>query len=100
MEGGRFYKAVASSSDVELEVALSWLGCEVEESQDKTGTLEDKGGPRKISWSSTPVCLSPPLMLTIRMNCRRSRQLHQRATHAFNLREAEGAACLGAALCQ
>lgn len=49
MEGGRFYKVVASSSDVELEVALSWLGCEVEESQDKTGTLEDKGGPRKIS---------------------------------------------------
>lgn len=66
------------------------MGYEVEESKDRTGTHEDKGGPKEINWNSAPVCPSPTLTLMIRMTYRRSRQLHQKPTHAFNLREAEG----------
>ena len=87
---------------------MSCLGYEVEESKDKTGIHEDKGGPREINWNSAPICPLPTLTLMIRMTYWRSRQLHQRPTHAFNLREAEGresteaegAASIGAALCQ
>ena len=88
--GGRLYQAIASSSNVELKVAVSCLAYEVEESKERTGTHEDKGGPKEINWSSAPACPSPTPTLMIRMTYRRSRQLHQRPTRAFNLREAEG----------
>lgn len=98
------YQTIASSSNVELKVAVSYLGYEVQESKDKTGIHEDKVGTREINWNSAPIRPAPT-----NADDKDDLQEKQAASpEAFNLREAEGresteaegTASIGAALCQ